>query len=140
VAREIVRDYEQVQNLSARAQDAKAKLELLQNEKPFNHAITSSLEDIWSVDKDLNEAESALAAGTFTEVATIMDWLSSRTKQLVGSHAKEINYDRLTRIRHAVVEGLTVATTSMIEFEKSERQQRVTVNYGKHGLWYAHEI
>ncbi len=133
VAQEIVKDHEKGQNLAARVQDAKAKLELLRNETSFNRAVTLSLEDTWSVDRDLNEAESSLTTGTLIELAANIEQLSIRAGRLTDSNAKEINGGRLSRIQEAVVDGLTTAANSMVEFQKNDGRQRVLVNHGNHG-------
>jgi hypothetical protein len=136
VAREVVKEYEDGQNLSATVQDAKAKLALLQNETSFNRAVTLSLEEIWSVDKDLNEAESTLTTGRLIELATNIKRLSIRTGRLPDSNAKDINNARATRIHGAVAEGLSDTVNSMVEFQKVDKLQQVTVNHGNHG-WYS---
>jgi protein transport protein DSL1/ZW10 len=140
IAREVVRDYEEVRNLSASVHDAKARLELLQNETSFNHAITLSLEDTSSVDRYLNEAESTLAGGKLIELAANVEQLSSLTHRLIDSSAKDINLDRLLRIQNALVEGLTTALNSMVEFDKTDGQRRVTVNHGRHGQFTTNQV
>lgn len=133
VAREIVKEYEQSQDYSARVEDAKAKLELLQNETLFNQVVTVSLEDTWSMDRDLNDAESTLATGKVIELAANLKQLSLRCGRLRHSYAKQINSDRLSRIETAVVGSLTTATESMVEYQKAGGQQRVMVDRGNHG-------
>jgi protein transport protein DSL1/ZW10 len=133
VAREVVKEYEDGQNLSATVQDAKAKLALLQNETSFNRGVTLSLEETWSVDKDLNEAESTLTTGRLIELATNIKQLRIRTGRLPESNAKDINNARATRIYGAVVEGLSDAVNSMVEFQQVDKLQQVTVNHGNHG-------
>ena len=132
IAREIVRDFEAVRTLSASVQDAKAKLELLQNETAFNHAITISLENTLLVDRDLNEAETALAAGKLMELSAYIEQLLSLTHQLTDSNAKQINLGRLSQIRGALVEGLTASLNAMVDFDKSDSQRQLTVNRGLH--------
>lgn len=133
VAREIVKEYEEFRNLSARLRDAEAKVELLQNEISFNQAVTLSLEDSWSVDKDLTEAEAALAGSRLTELPTVIEKLSLRNERMPGSNAKKINGGRLMRIQQAVVEGLTAAAQSMVEYQRINGRQQVTVSQGYHG-------
>lgn len=133
IAQEIVRDYEEVRNSSARLQDAKAKLELLQEETSFNHSITSSLESLSSVDRDLNQAESTLAAGKLVELAAIIKQLSSVVLELPDGNAKEINLARFARIQDGLVERLAAALNTMVEFQKSSGQRRVMVNHTQHG-------
>jgi protein transport protein DSL1/ZW10 len=133
VAREIVREYEEGHNLSSRVQDARAKLELLQQETLFNHAVTLSLENTWSLDRDLNEAESSLASGRLIELVADIGQLSVRTQRLADSNAKDINAGRVLRIREGVVEGLTAAASSMVAFPKVDGCQRITVDHGNHG-------
>ena len=133
VAREIVIEYEEGQNLSAGVEDAEAKLNLLQNETSFNDTVTSSLEDIWSLDKDLTEAEAILATGNIIELVATIKQLSLRTERLTSSNAKEINTGRISQIQDAVAEGLTAAASSMLEFQKFDVGQRLAVNHGNHG-------
>jgi protein transport protein DSL1/ZW10 len=133
VAREIVREYEEGHNLSSRVQDARAKLELLQQETLFNHAVTLSLENTWSLDRDLNEAESSLASGRLIELVADIGQLSVRTQRLADSNAKDINAGRVLRIREGVVQGLTAAASSMVAFPKVDGRQRITVDHGNHG-------
>lgn len=135
VAREIVKEQEEGQGLSARVQDAKAKLELLQNETSFNSSVTLSLENTWAVDKDLNEAESTLTAGRLIELPANIQQLSSRISELAESNGKEINGGRISRLQDAVVDGLTSATISMVEYQKVDGQHHVTVNQGNHSQW-----
>ena len=137
IAQEIVRDYEEVRNSSARVQDAKAKLELLQEETSFNHTVTLSLESILSVDRDLNQAESFLATGKLMNLAGNIGQLSSVTQRLTDSCAKDINLGRFARIQDALVECLTAALNAMVEFQKSNGQRRVRVNHGQHGQFTA---
>ncbi|ERF77181.1 hypothetical protein EPUS_06461 [Endocarpon pusillum Z07020] len=130
IAREIVKEYEDGQNLSAKIQDAKAKVELLQKEIFFNQAVTSSLEDIWSLDRDLNKAESILASGRPIELVAGIEQLSFRTERLADSNAKEINNSRVLRLREAVVESLTAAASSMVQLQKADGQQHLRVDHG----------
>lgn len=133
VAREIVKEYEECRNLSSSVQDAKAKLELLQQETSFNQAVTLSLEDTWSLDRDLNEVESTLTSGRLLELVANIEQLSFRIGRLTDSNAKDINAGRVLRIREAVVEGLTAAASSMVDFQKVDGRQQVTVDHGNHG-------
>jgi protein transport protein DSL1/ZW10 len=133
VAREIVKEYEEGHNLLSRVQDARAKLDLLQQETLFNQAVTLSLEDTWSLDRDLNEAESTLASGRLVELVADIEQLSLRIQRLANSNAKDINAGRVLRIREVVVEGLTAAATSMVGFPKADGCQRITVDHGNHG-------
>jgi protein transport protein DSL1/ZW10 len=133
VAREIVKEYEGGHNLLSRVQDARAKLDLLQQETLFNQAVTLSLEDTWSLDRDLNEAESILANGRLVDLVADIEQLSIRIQRLAGSNAKDINAGRVLRIREVVVEGLTVAASSMVGFPKVDGCQIITVDHGNHG-------
>lgn len=135
IAREIVRDYEALQNSSASVQDARAKLELLQNETSFNHAITLSLENTLQVDRDLNEGEATLAAGKLMELSAYIEQLSSVTHRLTDSNAKQINLDRLSRLQSTLVEGLTAALVAMIVFDRGASGRQVLVNHGQHGQY-----
>jgi protein transport protein DSL1/ZW10 len=140
VAFEIVKEHEEGLHLQAKIQDAKAKLELLHNETAFSKAVTSSLEETWSMDKDLNEAESALSAKKLIELAAKIEQLSFRAGRFPDSNAKVINENRISQLRSAVVEGLTSAATSMVEFQKAGGQQRVKVNPGNHGRYCTWEF
>jgi hypothetical protein len=137
VAREIVRDYEAAHDLQARVRDANAKVELLQNETAFNHAVILSLEEIWSVDKALRDAESTMNAGQLFDLAANNKQLSHRVERLTDSNAKDVNLDRLSRLHDALLEGLTAATISMVEFHKIDGRQRVTINHGDHSQYCA---
>ena len=132
VAREIVNGYEQCQNLSARVQDAEAKVKFLQKEISFNQAVTLSLQDSWSLDKDLNEVEATLVAGRLTELPAALEQLWSRNGQLTDSITKEMNGGRLLRIQDAVREGLKAAANSMVEYQRADGCQRITVDHNNH--------
>lgn len=127
-----MKEYEQCRILSASVQDAEAKVELLQNEISFNQAITLSLEDIWSVVKDLDEVEAAVVAGRLTELPATLEQLWFRNGRLTDSTAKEMNGGRLMRIQDVVMEGLTAAAHSMVEFVRADGRQRVTVDHQNH--------
>jgi protein transport protein DSL1/ZW10 len=133
VAREIVKEYEEGHNLLSRVQDARAKLELLQQETLFNHAVTRSLEDTWSLDIDLNQAESMLGSGRLVELGPYIERLSDWTQRLPDTNAKEINAGRVLRMREDVVEGLTAAASSMVAFPKVDGCQRIIIDHGNHG-------
>lgn len=114
-------------------QDEKAKVELLQKEVSFNRAIMSSLEDIWSLDRDLSNSESILTSGRTIELVADIEQLSFRAEQLADSNAKEINSSRVVRLRESIVESLSAAASSMIEMQKGDNRQRLRVDHGIHG-------
>lgn len=133
IAREIVKNHEKGDTLSGRAQETKAKWEFLQSEISFNRAVSSSLGELESLDEALQVAETTLNTDNLIELAGNLKQLMVRTERLMESNAKQITRDRLLRLQDALVESLTAAAISMVEFSKTAGHQRVKVNRGNHG-------
>lgn len=115
VAREIVRDYEQHQELSAEAEEAQAKVHLLETEVLFNQALITSLGKIGAVHDSLETADSS--DYELSNFGSLSD-LSASIEELPDSLAKDVHHARYLSMRRNWCQSLKEQLQSRIKIEK----------------------
>ena len=118
IARDIVREHESGKALAAAAQDARAKLDLLDQEIIYNTKITTALEDLQSFDHDLQSLHSSLSKSDTLGAATQWTSVYARLDTLQDHNGKRIMLAQAREAHNACLKQVENLLDRMFDFGK----------------------
>jgi hypothetical protein len=119
-----VREHEASKALAVAAQDAKAKLHLLEQEITYNTQIANALEDLRLFDNDLQSLYSSLSRSDTLGAATQWTTVHTRLGTLQDHNGKRIMLDQAREAHSACLTQVEALLDRMFSFGKDS-----------HGSW-----
>ena len=133
-AREIVAQHEKTGHLKSKVVDAAAKVELIHTEIAFNNAVTSTLEEVQRLCKQLDAGRLALSR---LQVSVAIDTLESTTEALkkdsafTSTNLKNILSRNIAELQQKVVEHLRMRWDEQLKIDKDKGKFQVEAVEGK---------
>ncbi len=129
IAREVVKQREAGKTLAAAKQDAKAKLELLEQEINFNNQITKAFEDLQLFDNDLQSIRTSLSDADPLTAADIWTTVHERLDRLQDHNGKRIVLDQAREIHKATLTQLESLLDSMFAFGRDSKTSWANITH-----------
>ncbi|KAH0542240.1 hypothetical protein FGG08_003362 [Glutinoglossum americanum] len=128
VAHGILQRAEGQKELQEKLQDATSKLELLRGEVRFNETLTETLEQIYTIQKSLEQVQEDALADRLAEAIGKLDKVDgdiTRLQSIENATAVGLLRDRATDLRRAIVENVSDYWDALIEADRYEG--RITI-------------
>ena len=115
-ARDVVKGFEAAKSLAKSTKDAKAKIDLLENEIKFNTQVSGALDDLRSLYGEINAIQSTLMRGDILASAKRWAKLDGRIRDLADNNAKYIIADQSRKLHGITLQHLERALKQCFVF------------------------
>ncbi|RAL08974.1 uncharacterized protein BO97DRAFT_397215 [Aspergillus homomorphus CBS 101889] len=124
-AREIVKQHEDTTPLQLRVEDAAAKVGLIETEIAFNQAVTSALEEVQGLCRQLEDGRLALGEGRIMAVIDTLEAAELAMKQndhFANTNVLHILLENVAGLRKQIVDVLHSQWNEQLKVDKREGQ------------------
>ena len=130
-AREIVAQHEKGESLRGDVADASAKLKLLKSEIAYNRELMKALEEVRSLDNNLNSARDVLQEGQVPRAIESLEYIETaiRHSQLpTNSYVAGILSTKASDLRRSITENLHERWNSQVSFDRKSHRLTIASN------------